>query len=783
MPILAFPELFFWSRTLYVSDLTVMHYPLRRFAAQQWLAGQVPLWNPDVLLGFPLLAEGQAGVLYPLNIIMLLPLPTYFALTLFITVHFSLAATFTYGLARLLGTSRLGASLAGLSFGFGGFLMAQLTNLNIMIGSVWLPLLFACLIFAERKRSWPLAVWGGPLFALQILSAQPQILFYTILFLAGYALYQSLLRLKSGPAGRRQALELWLYLALMLLTGGLLAAPQLLPTWELKNLSVRSAGLSYEEIVSYSLAPLQWLSLLFPSLFGNKVLTDYEGLAANFAESHVYAGLLPLVMALFSWRRRQQPIVIFLWLVCLAGLLLSWGEFNPLYRWLHYLPGFSLFRAPARWSLLVNLALSLLAAWGVDAFLADGLARAWRRGLVIGWAALVLIFVGLSLWQAPLSAWLDSLPRPAGLTTTLRLLLHNTLFGVADRYQDRLFLGLLSWWVIPQVACLTRLAGVILLLLAYAGRYLSRQNLARLAIGLTVFDLTLAGGTAINFITGAGYWQQQSAATRFVIEQQQDSPSRIYSLADRTSPNIITGLGEHFPTVPGILATSGHLSSLLLERYATMTEQLKTNPLLALSLTATRLIISPERIGDESGGRLPLVFQDETWYVYENPLALPRAFVASQVITATDGRQALEYLTAPGFDPRQSVILETAEPLPWPAGEPGEAGPVRISRDEANRVEVQAELAGPGLLVLLDNYYPGWQVRVDGQPAPLYRANYFARGVPLAAGRHQIDFVYRPWSFRLGLILSGAGLSLLLGAMLALRRPVWSRAYLPFFCR
>jgi len=61
LPLLAFPELFLGENTVYRGDLTWIHYPLRILAAEQWKSGQVPLWNPYVLSGAPLLAEQRSA--------------------------------------------------------------------------------------------------------------------------------------------------------------------------------------------------------------------------------------------------------------------------------------------------------------------------------------------------------------------------------------------------------------------------------------------------------------------------------------------------------------------------------------------------------------------------------------------------------------------------------------------------------------------------------------------------------------------------------------------------
>ena len=82
-----------------------------------------------------------------------------------------------------------------------------------------------------------------------------------------------------------------------------------------------------------------------------------------------------------------------------------------------------------------------------------------------------------------------------------------------------------------------------------------------------------------------------------------------------------------------------------------------------------------------------------------------------------------------------------------------------------DRVVVEAEASGAAHLVLVDAYDPGWRATVDGRPSPVLRANVAFRGVALPAGRHVVEFLYRPRSVMWGLWISGA--ALLAGAALA----------------
>jgi hypothetical protein len=800
LPLLAFPELFLGENTVYRGDLTWIHYPQRTLAAEQWKSGQVPLWNPYVLSGTPLLAEAEIGVLQPLNAVFLLPIPPYRALTLFVALNLTLAATFTYILARSLGIGRGGATLAGLSFGFGGFLMAHVTELNVMTGGVWLPLVFWGLSRALRTRRPVDALLGGLPLGLYILAAHPQMWLYTLLLLIGYALYETVrIIFRSAPAAShsrdclesqearsigpcaryaqrpqgaelrlrlRETARVWVLLGLLTACGLMVAAPQILPSWELQRLSVRAAGAESGQ-QTFSLPPVQWLTLALPSAFGNSV-TAYHGLAGNFEETNVYIGILPLLMVPFSWRARRRPEVRFFWLAALASAVLAVGNYLPLYDWLQSIPGFNLFRAPVRWSMVTNLALSLLAAYGFDAFLLWPASRRLRLGLLGVWGGVAVGLFAVWLFRQPLYAWTQTLPADNHVVHTLDWFTRDGLFEIPEDYGSRIILGPFPWLVTPALALVSRLGIAVALLVAYAARHLPRPALVGAALALVAVDMSLAGGTAVNRITSADHWQQMSEGSRYMIDAldagQIQTPARFYSVASSGEADVVIGLKHYFPSVRHVFGSGGH-SSLRLARYDTFLQQ--AHPLVMLSLTNTRFLINKGRLTPDAESVLPLVYQDGTWYVYENPGVLPRAFVAHQAQAVANAQEALAPLRGRSFDARRLVLLETpetGEPLPpLPAGAAGLSGDdrVAITRYAPSEVEIRADTQAAGFLVLLDNYYPGWEVTVDGQRRTVIRADYFARAVYLDKGQHTVEFVYRPLSFRIGVGLSAAALVVL----------------------
>jgi uncharacterized membrane protein YfhO len=129
----------------------------------------------------------------------------------------------------------------------------------------------------------------------------------------------------------------------------------------------------------------------------------------------------------------------------------------------------------------------------------------------------------------------------------------------------------------------------------------------------------------------------------------------------------------------------------------------------------------------------------------------------------------LRRLSSDAFDSTREVILDVPTHL-----EPNTSfhGSAAIKNYRNNRVEIDARLSDPGILVLTDAFYPGWKVFVGGREQSILRANYLFRGVALPAGNHRVEFIYQPMSFKLGLTISlfTAGLLFVMPLVIWFRR-------------
>ncbi|MBE9528337.1 MAG: YfhO family protein [Proteobacteria bacterium] len=182
------------------------------------------------------------------------------------------------------------------------------------------------------------------------------------------------------------------------------------------------------------------------------------------------------------------------------------------------------------------------------------------------------------------------------------------------------------------------------------------------------------------------------------------------------------------------------------------------------------------RISEAVPVKFPRVYTDSEISIYENPTALPRAYVTDDVVQVEGYEEAQERAGTGRFALGTAALIETEPPVSFSPGSHGSKGPsvapdtalftepaqttrtVKAARIVAQRNNsVKVEAVGPGLLVLTDTYYPGWSATVDGEKSEIYRVNGIVRGVFIPSGSHIIDFKYLPLSFVFGAIFFGVG--------------------------
>lgn len=765
--IFAGAALFFYApillglRTFPDGDFTHHFLPFSMFQQHELLAGRAPLWNPYTYSGHPFLADVQAAIFYPIsNLLLALTLPLtdpatrlYF-LQLEAIAQVALGGWFTYLLARRLMQHHDVAMATGICFAFSGYLTGYPpVQLAVLRTAIWLPLILWLTVRAvESPQRWHRWAAVGAAGAVALLAGHSQTFLYIGYTVAAWTLLLLIVQWRQRHSRCDLATALGgLLLAAAVAVG--LSAPQLLPSLEYVQLSVR-ANVDYA-FVSGGF-PLQdtW-QLLLPG-----VLTVY---------SPLYVGVIGLGLAFVAvgaallhsrWSSgggarsegrgaieaidrdhnfvlaisHRAGVFFFLGLAFVA-LLLSYGGNGFLYPLFYrFAPGFDLFRGQERAAYLVACGLSVLAGYGMLATRLLPLAvRSWLATLYAGLVIASVYLFGL-LWQ---------LPGRTAIGQGRFLLLATLAIGLATSF-----------------ALLLRLPGW------------SRRR--TFLLGLLVFANLFWASFATNL-------DEFSPSRKVILAPEVEAVRDVASSRTGVTPGRLYNeyrVYENYGMRVGVEDVWG-ASPLRLARYARLFEAFPLDRMWRLLgvehvLTWRRELFGPSTLLAE------FPQQADTTYLHRPAASNPRAWLATAVVVADDDA-AVTLLADHNFDLDHTAILSSradmtiyqqAIQLPArPAAEPVPASATLRSLAPGH-VEATVKSATPGLLVVSENWMPGWRVTAVRWPDPAgapivepLRVNLTLLGVPVPAGEAVIELRYDPASVRIGLWVGAATVgALLLGA-------------------
>ena len=172
----------------------------------------------------------------------------------------------------------------------------------------------------------------------------------------------------------------------------------------------------------------------------------------------------------------------------------------------------------------------------------------------------------------------------------------------------------------------------------------------------------------------------------------------------------------------------------------------------------------------------------EDWISVENPNgqlsvieftdALPRAKLYSQWQVSTNDDATLQEVGSPAFDPQQTVLVSDPIAPPNPANAGKDPGTATVNPNyRSKRVEVQADVKVPSILLLVERYNDNWHAEVDGKAATILRCNFITRGIYLEPGKHTVVMRYQPSTSTLWMSLAVITAGLILWGFVALIRP------------
>jgi hypothetical protein len=283
---------------------------------------------------------------------------------------YALASCFTFGLVRQLTANIWAGIFAGLVFGMNGFVTANLGHLTIVHAAAWLPLVIwaaDCLV-ARRTVAW--FIIGSLGVACMFLAGHPQIFVYGIIVTTTFFAFKGFSHFRLH---RAEFLKVSSWYVCMILLGVAIAGVQIGPLLESSNLSIRQ-NWSFLAFSSFNLPPTHSILVLFPNLLGSDNpgyfgLWDISAVSCYFG----WTTLFLLIINFFS-NLHYNETVFWIAIACLS-FAFALGAATPLSKIAYHLPVIGSFRVPSRALVVMDLAVAILAGFGLEQILTCRLSK------------------------------------------------------------------------------------------------------------------------------------------------------------------------------------------------------------------------------------------------------------------------------------------------------------------------------------------------------------------------------------------------------------------------
>ena len=783
-------------------------YPRLYFNAQTVQSGSLPLWNPHIFAGgrpnFLPYTEIWYWPLYPFYLLAslksadaafpwLVKLPRLF--------HWLFCALTAYGLGRCaLRISPAGAFIFSLIFSFGTPMATMVIDPVNNYAVAWIPLALWGILSFSLRGNWFMGVLGAAAICFMVL---PYDAIFNLFCLITVIICVVVFGFTYLFRRRRLTGRVVLGGAIVVLIGLLLSGPhwagmiESLPLYR----DLPGGGVFSWQNERSSLPWPYLLTLICPDVYGTLTGSSTPGLAARILpvqiddfhfDANMTGGYWLLLLCLtgiilLCKKRNDLKEEIYLrnwWLtgffLMLFSVFLVTGIHSPIYRVVsRIIPVFGL-PYPFRWRIMGHLGVAIMA--GISAHLV----LTSRSPLPRRFWLLFLLFVLLAV----IVQWSSMSTGGGGRVFSL----------VWENYRN---------WFLRSPVIYLGLTVVGTAVLYFAAR---RQWARVLLIGAVGMEVVLIGFWGTYFLAANLEKGEQERRCFLPSESVYYLTPGSLPVSEPTASGLersvfFSSRFDQMASLQGGDYLLGYPSKPMLRRLADVVNAVTTGWPYALVLQKPGSSFLPNmsirQVILQKGSRLP-VPRSETrsigkWMLYRLNNTLPRVFTQDQVVLCSQEEAKNELLNGDlrraafieegnclsEVGDQLSVISDPYEPdtehnsaitdyKSFITGEKQESVKhfnklqelnkiSRVMFPSPNQMEVEINIKVPSLLITTDVYYPGWEVRVDGEEKAPLQINYLQRGVWLPEGRHTVEWTFSPRSLKWGLLGVGLGLLGVLG--------------------
>lgn len=759
---IAFIPILFFKKLFPGFDLLLVFYPYSHY-----LLNQQSFWSSGILSGFNISTTPNAisgnWIYYFLAKSIgfkLFDFITFYNFLIFF--YFILTAVFSYLASRKLGFDKYVSVLIASVYIWSSYNLSWMVNIVTAASLFIFPALIYFLLKFRERFNWFWPVLGGIIFSLGLIMSHPQ---FALIGIFGGFLFSIFLIWNDS---RRK----WHYIAAFLtiiLIGLALSAFQLIPEYRASQLAQRGLALSFSKSQECALSFADFFRYIFPNFnFGVN------------CESLLYVGVLPLIFAIIAIIYLKKDKSIIFWSLMITFVLLFSVKYSPLAWIFHQLPIWNMLRGPARFIVLGNFAIAVLAGYGFNWILENK--ENFKEFKIIFW--IKRIFLGFFLIIAAIN---------------ILGLFKKIFIGWAIAYFDKYYY---SKTIGLPIEYYHRSIENLISNNFYTFSFLNKEFLISLfLIAITFLVLTFIKKfnkislfflfLFIGFIWAATSPMVSSGLTRDFFKEtpiieflkKQKKPFRIFSLLPNLSTYQLVALSNSgategdqneflkimlppnlnmvygFDSIDGYEVsmprrTSRILSELLSERSSIgnkITEaRLKPEEKIKifethanlLRMMNVRYIISGYPLEEKIFKK---VFETKVTrfnipiYIYENKNILPRFYFAKSVKFIESGElKALNQILASDINFNDLTFIECSNDCNG-----NSKGKIISYEHENGYLKLNVESQTAGWLVFSESYDHSWQARINGVFVPIYRANYVYQTIEVPVGKNIIEFKYK----------------------------------------
>jgi hypothetical protein len=668
----------------------------------QFLSGNIPLWNPYACSGIPFFPNSN---FYPPTFFFVF-LPLHYAFNIDTIFHLFFAAIGIYYYIYLITDHKIAALSSAIVYSLSGYTVDRLLagHISYLHSVALLPWLFYFIENSYQNKKNIYLLFSGILLGTNILSGDTQNSYYFALFLSLYYF------IRYFPISKEQINPTYFYATIrgyltIPIVSFLTSAVQIFPTVEMMKLSARSEN-TYDFATNYSFPLKNFFTFLIPSSYTQETFWEFTG----------YFGVSSVILAflgIFFFQNKRLKVCLLIMVILSITIMI--GNNSPVYKlYYKFLPGLSIFRAPCRCVLMFVFFMSIFVGLGIQSIQNVNIRKYYHIiNVCIIILFLSLIVAGVAIYELPIKSndIIFAGIQLFILFTLLTILPYVKKKNVITGFIFIILFGdlyLLYAPAIPQINIndVSKLSHI-------EKAFDKDDNFYRVNLPVHLKNIHYGGlrGIKHKYFDVNGY----------AYVMLNDYVNFIYKMADISKGE---DTGKHWLDLSLFKDNRVFSSKILNIKYALIKNQNENSYSLAFTNNF-----------------------------------MPRAALISDAIFLPNLDDHIVHLKKPDFDPRKQVLLLSSDEKYKIIDENNELtdkniNSVVIDNYSPNRIELTSISQTAAYLVLSEIFYPGWSAYIDAEKVQILRADYLIRAIPIPSGSHNIVFKFEPISFISGFVIT-----------------------------